>query len=62
MASVRDQSGMLKSLKERYRDAPPGQPTAAALARWFLDDPDQRTISPLSTVRAKGSAQGRGSR
>jgi len=52
IAAVSDPAQGLDAIRRRVAGAPEGRPTAAAVARWFLADPESRTISPFSTVRA----------
>jgi WD40 repeat protein len=40
----------LSNLRRRTADAPPGTSAGPSLIRWFLSDPWERTISPLSQV------------
>jgi len=45
---LRDQGARLNRLRQKTAFAPLGEPTAAALVRWFLTDPSHRPRSPLS--------------
>lgn len=46
-----------RELAQRYARAPCGTASVATLGRWLLDDPDQRTLTPLTCVAADGVAR-----
>jgi WD40 repeat protein len=48
--SFEDQIGQLNRLREQTTNAPLEEPTAESFIRWFLSDPWDRPISPLSKL------------
>jgi len=49
-AILEDQFGRLERLRRRMASRPVGDSGAASFSRWWLDNPWQRTTSPLSTM------------
>lgn len=46
--NLNDQAEVLHRLRQRTANAPLGESTAESFVRWFLSDPWERSISPLS--------------